>query len=105
MKRVGNGEPLADSPPRGLVPQRLVESPDPEIARMHSVWSPTQKEWMSKGYDPEFVSPLKAAWYAFSKNFPISSDLGDRSTAAMLAHDSLLLRQGRALIQITALFS
>ena len=59
----GNGEPLfvvewAFS--RGLVPKRLALSEDPEVARMFSVWSSSQKEWMASGFRDDFVSDPKS---------------------------------------------
>jgi hypothetical protein len=60
--RTGNGEPLTDAPPRSLAPRRLVESKDPDVARMFSVLSKTQKEWMKTGYNNDFLQQFKSAW-------------------------------------------
>ena len=62
--RTGNGQPLevidwAFS--RGLAPQRLVHSDDPEVARMFSLRPSHQREWMATGFDPDFVSDPKSA--------------------------------------------
>jgi hypothetical protein len=45
---------------RGLAGERLVNSPDPEIRRLYSMWSGTQKEWAENGFDMDFVSDPKS---------------------------------------------
>ena len=45
---------------RGLVGERLVNSSDPEIRRLYSMWSGTQEEWADKGFDMDFVSDPKS---------------------------------------------
>tara|TARA_B100000676_G_scaffold272371_1_gene290313 strand:- start:316 stop:1461 length:1146 start_codon:yes stop_codon:yes gene_type:complete len=62
--RTGNGEPLALTDwafSRGLIPKRLALSEDPEVARMFSVWSTRQEEWMAAGFSDDFVSDPKSA--------------------------------------------
>ncbi len=62
--RTGNGKPLALTDwafSRGLVPERLAMSDDPAVARMFSVWSTRQEEWMATGYSDDFVSDPKSA--------------------------------------------
>jgi hypothetical protein len=45
---------------RGLAGERLVNHPDPAVARLYSLMSPTQLEWAENGYDPDFVSDPKS---------------------------------------------
>ena len=36
-----------------LIPQRLIEHPDPEIRRYFSHWNSAQGEWVASGFDPD----------------------------------------------------
>ena len=45
---------------RGLAGERLVNSPDPDIRRLYSLMSDTQKEWNETGFDMDYVSDPKS---------------------------------------------
>lgn len=62
--RTGNGQPLAVNPglfSRGLIPQRLTHSENPDVRRLFSLRPSHQKDWMAAGFDPKFVGDPKCA--------------------------------------------
>ena len=61
-ERLG-ADPLVLNPAlycRGLAPERLALSDDPQTRRLFSLWPAHQKEWVGTGFDPNWVSDPKA---------------------------------------------